>query len=263
MSLPVAGGGTFRIVIPARLGSTRLPRKVLRELCGKPLVGWVWEAAVAAGAQEVVIATDSMEVLQACRDFGATAQLTAASHQSGTDRVDEIAQKAGWPDDSIVVNLQGDEPLMPAGLIRQVARLLEDDGGAEIATLAHVLHTREEWLNPNFVKVVRDAAHRALYFSRAPIPWKRDGTRADSDLPAGLALRHIGLYAYRVGGLRRMACLPPADLEHCEALEQLRALVHGLKIAVGVIDGSPPRGVDTEDDLKAVADTLAAGQRPA
>ena len=248
----------FKVVIPARLGSTRLPRKVLRPLAGKPLLQWVWQAACASGAGEVVIAADHDEVVQACRAFGADVRLTAASHQSGTDRVDEIARAAGWSEDTLVVNLQGDEPLMPPALVRQAAELLAGDARADIATLCHPLHAREEWLNPSVVKLVMDRDGYALYFSRAPIPWKREGTSAESPLPLGLAFRHIGLYAYRAGALRRFSALPPAELETCEMLEQLRALANGLRIKVGVSDVPPPRGVDTEEDLAAVAALLAA-----
>jgi 3-deoxy-manno-octulosonate cytidylyltransferase (CMP-KDO synthetase) len=248
----------FKVVIPARLGSTRLPRKVLRPLAGKPLLQWVWEAARASGAEEVIVATDAAEVLEACRVFGADARLTDAAHQSGTDRIDQIAREAGWADDTLVVNLQGDEPLMPPALVRQGAALLAGDAGADIATLCHPLQAREEWLNPNVVKLTMDARGYALYFSRAPIPFKREGTQPESSLPAGLAFRHIGLYVYRVGALRRFSALPPAPLEQCELLEQLRALTHGLRIKVGVSEVPPPRGVDTEDDLAAVAALLAA-----
>lgn len=243
----------FKVVIPARLGSTRLPRKVLRAVHGKPVVQWVWEAAQRAGAQQVVIATDSDEVLGACRAFGADVRMTDAAHQSGTDRADEIARAAGWGADDIVVNLQGDEPLMPPALIRQCAELLAADPAAHIATLAHALHATEDWLNPNVVKLVLDTQGYALYFSRAPIPWRRDGaTREQPLLPQGLAYRHIGLYAYRAGALARFAALPPSALEQCEALEQLRALSNGLRIRVGIADNPPPRGVDTEEDLQAV-----------
>jgi 3-deoxy-manno-octulosonate cytidylyltransferase (CMP-KDO synthetase) len=249
----------FRIVIPARLGSTRLPRKVLRLLAGKPLVQWTWEAACrVAGPASVVIATDDAEVLAACRAFGAEVRMTDPAHQSGTDRVNEIASAAGWRDEQIVVNLQGDEPLMPAAMIVEAAQLLADDPSADIATLCHPLHRLEDWLNPNFVKVVRAGNGHALYFSRAPIPWQRVGTSPTSPLPAGLAFRHIGLYAYRVGALRRFSRLPPSPLENCEALEQLRALEAGLRIAVGVSAVPPPRGVDTEADLDAVVALLEA-----
>ncbi len=247
----------FHIVIPARLGSTRLPRKMLRPLGNKPLVQWTWEAACAVGAKSVVLATDEREVFDICKGFGAEVRMTLASHQSGTDRVDEVASAEGWAADAIVVNLQGDEPLMPASLVRHAAELLAQDAQADIATLAHPLHEREEWLNPNFVKVVKDARDYALYFSRAPIPWKREGSSRESKLPTGLAFRHIGLYAYRVGALRRMSALPPSDLEQCESLEQLRALSHGLRIKLGITHEPPPRGVDTEEDLLAVAALLA------
>ncbi|MDP3293297.1 MAG: 3-deoxy-manno-octulosonate cytidylyltransferase [Nevskia sp.] len=247
----------FRVVIPARLGSTRLPRKVLRTLAGKPLVQWTWEAACrVAGSESVVIATDDAKVQAACMSFGADVRMTDPAHQSGTDRVNEIATAAGWDDSQIVVNLQGDEPLMPVEMVVEAVKLLVDDASADIATLCHPLHALEDWLNPNFVKVVRAANGHALYFSRAPIPWQRVGTSPTSPLPAGLAFRHIGLYAYRVGALRRFSQLPPSPLESCEALEQLRALEAGLRIAVGVTDVPPPRGVDTEADLAAVAAVL-------
>lgn len=247
----------FKVVIPARLGSTRLPRKVLREIAGKPMVQRTWDAALQAGAAEVIIATDHAEVYAACEAFGADVRMTDAAHQSGTDRVNEVAQASGWADDTLVVNLQGDEPLMPAAMIREAASLLAGDAAADIATLCHPLHAHEDWLNPNFVKVVVDAGGHALYFSRAPIPWKREGTNPSSPLPAGLAFRHIGLYAYRAGALRRFSALPPSPLEACEALEQLRALEHGLRIRVGVSQLPPPRGVDTEADLVAVAASYA------
>lgn len=250
----------FKVVIPARLGSTRLPRKVLRLIDGRPLVRFAWEAAQRSGAQEVVIATDDTEVLDACRAFGADVRLTSATHNSGTDRINEIARQAGWGAASIVVNLQGDEPLMPPALIAEAARLLATDTQAQIATLCHAIHSVEDWLNPNVVKVVMDDAQRALYFSRAPIPWKRTGaTRDQPQLPAGLAFRHIGLYAYRVEALAKFSSLPPAALEDCEALEQLRALAAGLRIRMGITDNPPPRGVDTEDDFVAVAALLRGG----
>ena len=239
----------FVAVIPARLGSTRLPRKVLRDLAGKPLVQHVWEAARRSGAAQVLIATDAEEVRAVCSAFGAEVRMTRAEHQSGTDRIQEVAQAEGWGDDRIVVNVQGDEPLMPPALIRQCADELAADTGAQLSTLAHALHSQEDWLNPNVVKLVRDEAGRALYFSRAPIPWPRDGK---GQLPA-LALRHIGLYGYRVSALRRFSQLPSAALEQCEALEQLRALAAGLSIRVGIAAAAPPRGVDTEADLAALA----------
>ena len=247
----------FNIVIPARLGSTRLPRKVLRPIHGKPLVQRTWEAARKARAQEVVIATDDAEVFAACKGFGAEVVMTSVKHQSGTDRIHEVARKRGWKPGTIVVNVQGDEPLMPPALVRRAAQLLAKDRAADIATLCHPLHTLEEWLNPNFVKVVMNAAGHALYFSRAPIPWQRDGaTRENPRLPEGLAFRHIGLYAYRVSALAKFSKLKTAKLEATESLEQLRALAAGMTIAVGVTNDPPPRGVDTEEDLAAVTAAL-------
>lgn len=242
----------FRVVIPARLKSTRLPEKLLRPIAGKPLIAWTHAAALRAGAVDVVVATDAPEIAEACTAFGAQVQMTDAAHQSGTDRINEVARARGWAPQDLVVNLQGDEPLMPPDFVGRAARLLGEDAEADIATLAHPLHTREEWLNPSFVKLVRSTRGHALYFSRAPIPWKREGTSPESPLPAGLAYRHIGLYAYRVGALARFAALPPSPLEQCESLEQLRALEAGMRIAVGIVHEPPPRGVDTEEDLAAV-----------
>lgn len=248
----------FKVVIPARLGSTRLPRKVIRDINGKPVVQYVWQQAMTSGAQQVVIATDSEDVAAVIRAFGGEVHMTAPSHESGTDRVNEVAQAHGWSADTVVVNLQGDEPMMPPEAIRQAAQLLVEDAGADIATLCHPIHSVADWLNPNVVKLVRDDRGRALYFSRAPIPWLRDGTSAAPKLPDGLALRHIGLYAYRAGGLARMSACPPAALERCEALEQLRALAQGMRIAVGISASPPPRGLDTEDDLRVLTELLAA-----
>jgi 3-deoxy-manno-octulosonate cytidylyltransferase (CMP-KDO synthetase) len=187
--------------------------------------------------------------------------MTDAQHQSGTDRANEVARQKGWASDAIVVNVQGDEPLMPPALIRQVAQLLADDPEAHIATLAHAIHSPADFANPNVVKVVADRRGYALYFSRAPIPWQRDGSTAQVPLlPEGQAFRHIGLYAYRVNALAEFSGLPPAALETCEALEQLRALHHGFRIKLGIAENPPPRGVDTEEDLQALAAHFAAGQ---
>ncbi|MGQ0619632.1 MAG: 3-deoxy-manno-octulosonate cytidylyltransferase [Panacagrimonas sp.] len=250
----------FKVVIPARLGSTRLPRKVLREVAGKPVVRHVWEAARASGAEQVIIATDDESVAYAARAFGAEVRLTAVTHNSGTDRINEVARAEGWGARQIVVNLQGDEPLMPPALVRDAAELLDADAAADIATLCHPLHSAEDWLNPNVVKLVRDRRGYALYFSRAPLPWKRDpvsALNAAAHMPADLAYRHIGLYAYRVGSLAQFSEFPASELEQCEALEQLRALTHGFRIKVGVTLDPPPRGVDTEEDLLAVAAYLS------
>ena len=247
----------FKVVIPARLGSTRLPRKVLREIHGRPLLRYVWDVARRARAQEVVIATDSTEVQEACLAFGADVQMTSVRHASGTDRINEVAAKRRWSGSTLVVNLQGDEPLMPPALVRRAAQLLAEDRAADIATLCHPLHALADWLNPNVVKVTLDTRGHALYFSRAPIPWQRDGaTRESPQLPSGLAYRHIGLYAYRVSALKRFSAMKPAALEKIEALEQLRALASGMTIRVGVTREPPPHGVDTEEDLAAAIAAL-------
>ncbi len=249
----------FRVVIPARLGSTRLPEKVLRPIAGRPLVQYVYEAACRSGAEEVILAVDDPRLADACRAFGAEVEMTSPSHNSGTDRINEVASTRGWPAETLIVNVQGDEPLMPPAMIREAAQLLATDAQADIATLCHPLHDREDWLNPNFVKVVMNARGHALYFSRAPIPWKREGASRESPLPTGLAYRHIGLYAYRAGALARFAAMPTSMLEQCESLEQLRALENGLRIRVGVSAVPPPRGVDTEEDLQVVAAMIEGG----
>jgi 3-deoxy-manno-octulosonate cytidylyltransferase (CMP-KDO synthetase) len=246
----------FKVVIPARLASTRLPGKVLLPLGGVPLVIHVWRAACASAAEEVIIAADDVKVVDALAGFGATVCLTDPAQASGTDRLHEVALQRGWSDDTRVVNLQGDEPLMPPALVDEVARLLAEDAEAEIATLAHPLTSSTAFANPNVVKVVCNARGHALYFSRAAIPCWRDGEGALPEHPP--PLRHIGLYAYRVAALKRFHALPPAPLEQCEALEQLRALHHGLRIRVGIIDAAPPHGVDTAADFEAVRQILEA-----
>jgi len=251
----------FRVVIPARYAATRLPGKALMPLAGKPIVQWVYERASAAGAQEVLIATDDDLIVSAAHSFGAEAVMTAAAHASGTDRIAEVARVRGWPPASVVVNVQGDEPLMPAALIQQVAALLAKHADADIATLASPITEVREFLDPNTVKVVTDAAGRALYFSRAPIPWNRDGA------PAGLASqrdlsgarRHIGIYAYRVAALLRLAALPVSALETSEKLEQLRALEDGFDIRVGDAVERPGPDVDTVADLERVRAQIAHG----
>ncbi len=253
----------FRVVIPARYASARLPGKALREIAGKPMLQWVHERACAAGAREVLIATDDDLIVSAAHAFGAIAAMTARAHASGTDRIAEVARARGWGADEIVVNVQGDEPLMPAALIRQVGGLLESHPQAHIGTLATAVESLEELLDPNAVKVVCDAQGRALYFSRAPIPWNREGA------PGGLASqadfsgarRHIGLYAYRVGALAHLARLPLGTLEAREKLEQLRALEHGLSIQVAEALERPGPEVNTPADLERVAALLAHGSR--
>src|SRR5690554_1405495 len=234
----------FRVVIPARYASTRLPGKPLADIGGKPMIVRVMERAVAAGAVEVLVATDDRRVLERVQAAGGRALMTRADHASGTDRLAEVVETLGWGDDEIVVNVQGDEPLIDPDLIRTVARTLADDAEAAISTAAHAIDDAGSFFNPNVVKVVCDARGHALYFSRAPIPWARDdlaNTRAV--LPAGLpVLRHVGIYAYCAGFLRRYTRLAPSPLEQWEALEQLRAMWHGHRIAVRVVDEAPAAG---------------------
>jgi len=255
---------SFSVVIPARYGSTRLPGKPLLDIAGKPMVRRVWERAAASGAQEVIIATDDGRIAEAARSFGAPAQLTRADHPSGTDRLQEVAAALGWHDDHIVVNVQGDEPLIPPVVIDQVARNLAAQPDAGIATLCVPIDELEELVNPNAVKVVFGVGGMALYFSRATIPWPREafaqGARA---MPgAGEWYRHIGIYAYRTGFLHRYVSWEPAPLERLEQLEQLRALHHGVGIHVAPAAEPVPAGVDTPEDLEAVRAHLAAAGRP-
>jgi 3-deoxy-manno-octulosonate cytidylyltransferase (CMP-KDO synthetase) len=251
---------SFHVAIPARHGSTRLPGKVLAPLRGKPMLQWVYERALASGARDVLIATDDAGIASAAQAFGASARMTSAAHASGTDRLAELAAIERWPEGDIVVNVQGDEPLIPPALIRQAANLLESDPEAAIATLATPVESLEELLDPNAVKVVTDMRGRALYFSRGPIPWDRDGA------PRGLssqrvfagARRHVGIYAYRVGALRRLAALAPTGLERSEKLEQLRALEHGMVIRVADAVVKPGPDVNTAEDLKRVAGLMGS-----
>ncbi|HUO20605.1 MAG TPA: 3-deoxy-manno-octulosonate cytidylyltransferase [Steroidobacteraceae bacterium] len=245
----------FRVVIPARYASVRLPGKALLPIAGKPMVQWVYERARATGAAEVLIATDDVRIAQVARAFGAEAVMTAATHASGTDRIAEVATARRWAGSEIVVNLQGDEPLMPAALLRQVAELLAAAPHADIATLAAPIGSVAELLDTNVVKVVSDPSGRALYFSRAPIPWNRAGAAGAlaSQTDASGARRHIGIYAYRVEALVRLAALPPGALEMRERLEQLRALESGLTIQVADACAAPGPDVNTAADLARAA----------
>lgn len=245
---------TFRVVVPARYASTRLPGKPLADLAGRPMIVRVVEAASGSSAGEIWVATDDERVAAAVRQHGGRAVMTRADHASGSDRIAEVAATLGWADDDIVVNVQGDEPLIDPQLIDAVAEALAADGGAVAATAAHPVADAGDFLNPNVVKVVCDARGRALYFSRAPIPWPRDAfARSRDQLPATLgALRHVGIYAYRVAFLRQYGALTPSPLEGSEALEQLRILWHGLAIRVLIVDQAPAAGVDTPEDLDRV-----------
>lgn len=255
---PAAGDAPdFVVAIPARLAATRLPDKPLRPLGGEPLVLHVARRALAAGAREVWVATDDARIAEALRGSGVRIAMTSPGHASGSDRLAECADIAGWSDDAIVVNLQGDEPFAPASGIRRVARLVAASG-APMATLAAPVEDAPTLLDPNAVKLVRDAAGDALYFSRAPIPWHRDAWRErHGEISPGDCLRHIGIYGYRAHALRAFAALPAGRLERLESLEQLRALEAGWRIAVDLAPEPFPPGVDTPEDLARAEARLA------
>ncbi|MDD3934774.1 3-deoxy-manno-octulosonate cytidylyltransferase [Rhodoferax sp.] len=240
---------TFTVLIPARLASVRLPNKPLADIAGVPMVVRVAQQAQRSGAQRVVVAGDSFEIVAACRAHGIESVLTRTDHPSGSDRLAEACDLLNLPDDSIVVNVQGDEPLMEPQLVTDVAHLLARRPQAAMSTAAHMLASVAEFHNPNVVKVVLDAQHMALYFSRAPIAYPRD---TPDQLPSPAPLRHIGIYAYRVSFLRLFPTLAQAPLERTESLEQLRALWHGYRIAVHITQHAPGPGVDTPDDLERV-----------
>jgi 3-deoxy-manno-octulosonate cytidylyltransferase (CMP-KDO synthetase) len=244
----------FVVVIPARYASTRLPGKPLREINGKPMIEHVFRRGRESGARDVVIATDDPRIAEAAETFGATVCMTRDQHRSGTERIAEVADLLDWHDDTIVINLQGDEPAMPHELIDQCAALL-DESSVDIATLASPLLSDEDFGNPNVVKVIVDDNGCAIYFSRATIPYPRDAARLAEARAA--ALHHHGIYAYRCGILRRLVAAQPSALELAEHLEQLRALSLGMTIRVGIPAVRPGAGVDTEDDLAAAALELA------
>lgn len=240
---------SFTVLIPARLASTRLPNKPLADLGGKPMVVRVAERARQSGAAQVIVATDHADIYAACQEHNVAVQMTRSDHPSGTDRIAEVAAAIGLSSDAVVVNVQGDEPLIEPGLIAATAALIAPE--VPMATAAHPIHHPSEVFNPNVVKVVLDKAQRALYFSRAAIPWHRDGFAQSKELmPAGYQpLRHIGLYAFSNGFLQSYPRLEASPLERIEALEQLRVLWHGYSIAVHVAGHAPAAGVDTEEDL--------------
>ncbi|MGC1818334.1 MAG: 3-deoxy-manno-octulosonate cytidylyltransferase [Casimicrobiaceae bacterium] len=245
---------SFTVLIPARYASTRLPGKPLADIGGKPMIVRVAERARQSGARRVVVATDDARIADAVRAHGIEAVMTRADHPTGTDRLAEAAASLGLAVDEIVVNVQGDEPLLDPALMRRIAELLAANPDASIATACHPIDDARDAFNPNVVKVALDAHGHALYFSRATIPWARDAFAADRGvLPAGLPLyRHYGLYAYRVAYLQAFPALAPAAIERFEALEQLRALWHGHRIVVEIAQGAPAPGVDTAEDLARV-----------
>ena len=245
---------SLHVVIPARYGSTRLPGKPLADIAGQPMIVRVAALARRSRALDTWVATDDERIAAAVRQHGFDALMTRSDHASGTDRVAEVADRLAWDEADIVVNVQGDEPLLDPALIDAVADALRGDPDAAMATAAHPVTTADDFFNPNVVKVVCDVRGRALYFSRAPIPWDRDAFVVRRDvLPADLPVRrHVGLYAYRVGFLRRFGQLAASPLERCESLEQLRALWHGYSIQVLVLEHAPEPGVDTPEDLERV-----------
>jgi len=244
----------FVVVIPSRYASSRLPGKPLLELNGKPMIQHVYERGMESRATEVVIATDDDRIAEVAETFAATVCMTGRDHESGTERIAEVADLLDWDDAQIVVNLQGDEPSMPANLINQCAALLDDES-ADIATLASPFLSVADFENPNCVKVIRDVNNHAIYFSRATIPYSRETERRE--LAMDTALHHHGIYAYRCGVLRQLVSAEPSPLEVSEQLEQLRALSLGMSIAVGVPAVRPGIGVDTQDDLQRAAEDLA------
>jgi 3-deoxy-manno-octulosonate cytidylyltransferase (CMP-KDO synthetase) len=242
----------FHVVIPSRYSATRLPGKPLVDIGGRPLIHWVWECASASGAASVVVATDDERVLRVAAGFGADVALTDPRHTSGTDRIAEVVRARRLLPGDIVVNVQGDEPLMPPALIRDVAAALSERPGTDIATAIAPIQSLAEFLDPSCVKALRGRDGQALYFSRAPVPWPRDSVAAGRPTQFAGAWRHIGIYAYRVESLLQFAARPPAPLETTEKLEQLRALEYGMRIYLMTLTEAPPGGVDTPEDLERV-----------
>ena len=248
----------FKVVIPARYASSRLPAKPLLDIGGQPMVVRVAKQAVASGAEEVIVATDHPDILAAVERYGFRAVMTREDHVSGTDRLAEVAAHFKWADDVLVVNVQGDEPLIDPKLIQQVAHDLSVHPQASIATVCHAIHDKETMFNPNVVKVVMDAGGYAMYFSRAPIPYPRDAFTQALELPSELPVyRHVGIYAYRASFLHAYTKLSSAPIEKFEALEQLRAMWHGYKISVSIVSEAPAAGVDTHDDLELVRNIIS------
>lgn len=243
------------VVIPARYGSSRFPGKPLANIAGKAMILHVIDRAVESGINDVIVATDDQRIFDVVSAAGASAIMTSADHESGTDRLAEVATKLGWADDDIVVNLQGDEPLIPPSVIQQLVHLLEQNTSGQMATLMTPIHSVDDLLNSNIVKAVAGEQSQALYFSRAPIPYPRDHfANTKATMPTGHYYRHLGMYAYRVGALKTIPTLQPTELEQLEKLEQLRPLANGIKILLGIVDQSPGHGVDTPEDLVRVND---------
>jgi 3-deoxy-manno-octulosonate cytidylyltransferase (CMP-KDO synthetase) len=248
----------FHVIIPARFASSRLPGKPLLKIGDRPLIQWVWQCASASGAASVIVATDDARIFAAARAFGANCVMTSADHPSGTDRIAEVARARGFAAEDIVVNLQGDEPMMPPAVIAELAAALESRPNIDIATAVAPIGSLAEFLDPACVKALRDLDGVALYFSRAAVPWPREHLVGGQPSSFDGAWRHIGIYAYRVRSLLQLAAWPPTPLEQIERLEQLRALEHGLRIHLTVLAEPPPAGVDTAEDLERVRAMLAA-----
>jgi 3-deoxy-manno-octulosonate cytidylyltransferase (CMP-KDO synthetase) len=246
----------FHVIIPARFASTRLPGKALALIGERPLVQWVWQSAIKSGAASVLIATDDERIRAAAAKFGADCLMTSPHHASGTDRIAEVVRARGFAADDIVVNLQGDEPTMPAEVVAAVAQALREVASRAIATAVAPIESLQEFLDPNCVKALRAQDGRALYFSRAPVPWPRDSVVADEPTAFAGAWRHVGIYAYRVRSLLQFAAWPPTLLEITEKLEQLRALEYGMHIHLVTLAQSPPAGIDTPADLERVRRAL-------
>lgn len=252
---------TIHIVIPSRYASSRLPGKPLKLIAGKTMIERVYEQAQKTGIESVCVATDDERIKEAVESFGGIAVMTREDHVSGTDRLAEVCEIQGWNDNDVVVNLQGDEPMMPPEVIQFIAKIASETSAA-ISTLATPITTMEDVFNPNIVKVVMDAAGKAHYFSRAPIPWDRDNYQWGSDLANSPTprYRHLGMYAYRVSTLKKIPELAVCEVEQIESLEQLRPLYYGIDIQVGIIEDAPDHGIDTEEDLLRVNEVFKASE---
>ena len=252
----------YHVIIPARFSSSRLPGKALLTVGDRPLIQWVWGCARASGAGTVIIATDDVRIFESASGFGADCMMTSSHHASGTDRIAEVVRAQGFAAEDVVVNLQGDEPLMPPAVVQGVAHALEARPQVDIATAVAPIRSLEEFIDPNCVKALRAIDGEALYFSRAPVPWPRDDARDGQPARFAGAWRHAGIYAYRVRSLLKLASWAPTPLEEAEKLEQLRALEHGMRIHLVELADAPPAGVDTPEDLARVRAAVAAGGSP-
>jgi 3-deoxy-manno-octulosonate cytidylyltransferase (CMP-KDO synthetase) len=248
----------FHVIIPARFGASRLPGKPLLDVAGRPVIHWVWDCARGSGAASVIVATDDTRIRSVAAGFGADVAMTSTDHVSGTDRIAEVVRARGLTPEAIVINLQGDEPLMPPAVLARVAAALVEHPECGIATAAAPISSAAEFLDPSCVKALRSVSGEALYFSRACVPWPRDAAPAGLPGDFSQAFRHIGIYGYRVKSLLEFAGWPPTPLETTEKLEQLRALEHGMRIHVVALQEPPPAGVDTPEDLEAVRARLSA-----